>query len=182
VADGTFQYLLETEVVTAIAVDGANNKWFGTESSGVYLLSPDGTEEIRHFTAANSPLLSDRIASIGIDQANGEVFFGTDKGIVSYRGTATEGKDFCENTYVFPNPVRPGYEGPIAIAGLVRNGNVKITDISGTLVYETTAEGGQAIWHGRNFKGEKAHTGVYLVFVSDADGQNTCITKLLLVN
>jgi len=182
VPDGTYQYLLETDVVTAIAVDGANNKWFGTESSGVYLLSPDGTSELHHFTADNSPLLSDNITSIGIDQASGEVFIGTENGIISYRGEATEGKDRCENTYVFPNPVRPGYEGPIAITGVMANADIKITDVSGTLVYETTAQGGQGIWNGRTFNGEKVHTGVYLVFCSDAEGQNTCITKLLFIH
>ncbi len=180
--DGSYQYLLETEVVTSIAIDGANRKWFGTESSGVFLLSSDGTKQIHHFTAENSPLLSNRIQSIAIDELTGIVYFGTDRGIVAYRSDAVEGKDHCENTYVFPNPVRPDYSGPIAISGLMKNGNVKITDISGTLVYETTALGGQAIWSGKNFSGAKAQTGVYLVFCSDADGKNTCITKLLFIN
>jgi hypothetical protein len=135
-----------------------------------------------HLTAENSPLLSNNITSIGINQINGEVFFGTDKGIISMRGFATEGKDFCENTYVFPNPVRPDYEGIIAITGVMRDGNIKITDVSGTLVYETTAQGGQGLWDGRNFNGERVHTGVYLVFCSDDEGENTCITKLLFIN
>lgn len=180
--DGTYQYLLETEVVTSIAVDGANRKWFGTENSGVFLLSEDGTNQVLHFTTSNSPLLSNKIYTIAIDDKTGIVFFGTDRGIISYKSDAIEGKDFCENTYTYPNPVRPGYEGPIAITGLVSNGNVKITDVSGTLVYETTALGGQAIWNGRNFNGEKAHTGVYLVFCTDTEGQNTCITKILFIN
>ncbi len=182
VEDGTFQYLLESETVTSIAVDGANNKWYGTENSGVFLLSADDNEQIFHFTEDNSPLLSNNISTIGVDQQSGEVFFGTENGMISFRGYATEGKDFCENTYVFPNPVRPDYSGPIAITGVMRNGNIKITDVSGTLVFETTAQGGQGFWNGRNFNGEKAHTGVYLVFCSDADGENTCITKLLFIN
>jgi hypothetical protein len=180
--DGTYQYLLGTEGVTSIAIDGANRKWFGTENAGVFLMSADGTKQLQHFTAENSPLLSNSILSIAINQQTGEIFFGTERGIVSYKGDATEGGDKCENTYVYPNPVKHEYEGPIAITGLVKNGNVKITDISGTLVYETTALGGQAIWNGKNFAGTKAHTGVYLVFCSDEDGKNTCITKLLLIN
>lgn len=179
--EGSYQYLLETEAVNAIAVDGANFKWFGTENSGVFYVSPD-LDVFVHFTAENSPLLSNYITSIAIDHKSGEVFIGTDRGIVSMRGKATEGGEQCENTYVFPNPVYPDYEGIITITGLINNGNVKISDISGTLVFETTALGGQAYWNGKNFNGEKAHTGVYLIFCSDVDGENTCITKLLLVN
>ena len=180
--DNTYQYLLATEVVTSIGVDGANRKWFGTENSGVFLMSADGTKQILHFTAENSSLLSNNILCLAINQKTGEVFFGTDRGIISYKSDAVEGDDKCHDTYVYPNPVYHEYSGPIAIKGLVNNGNVKITDISGTLVYETTALGGQAIWNGRNFNGEKSHTGVYLVFCSDEEGKNTCITKLLFFN
>ena len=114
----------------------------------------------------------------------GEVFFGTDKGIISYKSTATKGTDKFEkeDVYAYPNPVKEGYEGSIAIKGLVTNAVVKITDISGTLIYETIAEGGQAIWDGKNFDGEKAHTGVYLVFASNEDGSETIVTKILVIN
>lgn len=180
--DGSYQYLLATEVVTSIAVDGANYKWIGTENSGVFYMSPDGTRQIAHFTAEDSPLLSNNISCIAINQKSGEVFIGTDRGIISIRGFATEGDEVCKDTYVFPNPVYHDYAGAITIKGLITNSNVKITDVSGTLVYETTSLGGQAFWDGKNFKGEKAHTGVYLVFCSDSEGKNSCMTKLLLIN
>jgi ligand-binding sensor domain-containing protein len=179
---GYNQYLLETEVVTAIAVDGANRKWFGTQNGGVFLMSADGTKQIENFNTSNSPILSDNILRIDINKATGEVFFGTDKGIISYQGTATEGTEGCSDTYVYPNPVTENYDGPIAIKGLAANSNVKITDISGSVIYETTAQGGQAIWDGRSLNGEKAHTGVYLVFCSDETGKNTCVTKMVFIN
>lgn len=177
--DNTYQYLLENEVITYIAVDGANRKWIGTQSSGVYLLSADGQNEIHHFTTENSPIFSNTIACIGINKESGEVFIGTDKGMISYQSDAVEGTDECNSVMVYPNPVQPLYNGPIAIKGVINNSVVKITDISGGLIYEGTALGGQAIWNGRNFKGDKASTGVYLVFASDENGENTCITKLL---
>ena len=180
--DGHTQLLLETEVVTAIAVDGANRKWIGTMNSGVYLMSTDGTQQLEHFTKDNSPLLSDEIRSIVIHPKTGEIFFGTADGIISYRNDATEGLEDYTDVYVFPNPVQPGYEGPIAITGLVENADVKITDINGGLVYQTKALGGQAIWYGKNFKGENAHSGVYLVFCTNEDGSKTFITKILKVN
>jgi ligand-binding sensor domain-containing protein len=181
--DGHAQYLLETEIVTAIAVDGANRKWFGTFSSGVYLMSPDGTKLIHAFNTDNSPLPSNSIASIAIDPVTGEVFFGTtDKGICSYRADATEGGEVCDNYYVYPNPVRHDYHGPIAITGLVANASVKITDVSGQVVYQSKANGGQAVWNGNNFDGERAQTGVYIVFVTNDDGSETCITKMVFTN
>ena len=126
--------------------------------------------------------ISNSIYCITIDQKTGEVFFGTDKGIISYKGTATKGETEYSNVLVYPNPVTEDYAGPIAIKGLVTNADVKITDISGTLIYQTIAEGGQAIWNGKNYSGEKAKTGVYLVFCSNTDGSKTLVTKIMLIN
>lgn len=180
--DGAYQYLLETEVVTAIAVDGANRKWIGTEAGGVFLMSPDGTSQIRNFNIINSPLISNKIYKIAIDHKSGEVYFATDKGLVSYRSDATEGGDGFENVFVYPNPVRENYAGPIAISGLVENTNVKIADISGSLVYETTSLGGQAIWYGTNFEGRRVQTGVYMVYCASPEGDKKAIAKILLIN
>ena len=153
----------------------------GTLNSGVYLLSSDGQSQIHHFTAENSPLFSNIISTIAINPKSGEVFFGTDKGLISYQSDAIEGGDKCEGVTVYPNPVRPGYNGPIAIKGVMDKATIKITDISGNVVYQGSALGGQAIWYGTNLNGEKAHTGVYLVFASNNEGINACITKLLFV-
>jgi ligand-binding sensor domain-containing protein len=180
--DGYTQVLLENETVTSIYVDGANRKWFGTLGGGAFLMSADGTVEINHFSEQNSPLLSNVITSIAIHPGTGEVFFGTERGIISYKSTATEGNPTNDGIYVYPNPVRRDFEGTIGINGLVANASVKITDISGTLIYETIAHGGQAVWNGKNFKGERANTGVYLVFVSNADGKKTQVAKLLFLN
>jgi sugar lactone lactonase YvrE len=176
------QYLLVSETVTAIAIDGANRKWFGTQSSGVFLTSADGTEQLLGFNKENSPLPANRISSIEIDKKSGEVFMGTESGLMSYLSDATEGDVACNDVTVFPNPVRENYAGPIAIRGVVANSNIKITDVAGNLVYETTSNGGQAIWYGQNFNGEKVQTGVYIVYSTDDTGENTCMTKLLLVN
>ena len=180
--DGYFQYLLETEAVTAIAIDGANRKWLGTENAGVFLMSEDGTTELQHFTTDNSPLISDNIITIAINHVNGEVFFGTEKGIISYKSTATEGALTHTDVYAYPNPVRESFTGTIAIKGLVTDADVKITDISGALIYQTKALGGQAIWDGKNFNGEKAHTGIYLVYATNEDGSQTVVTKIMMIN
>lgn len=179
---GLADILLEFESVTAIAVDGANNKWIGTDRSGVYKFSPDGLTQLEHFTSENSPLFSNNITSIAINNKNGEVFFGTALGIISFKSTATEGGTTNTGVFAYPNPVRPEYSGPIAIKGLVNNAIVKITSINGSLVYSTEAQGGQAIWNGTNFSGSRAQSGVYLVFITNSDGSETMVTKILLIN
>ncbi|HET6227420.1 MAG TPA: two-component regulator propeller domain-containing protein [Bacteroidia bacterium] len=180
--DGNVQLLLETETVQAIAVDDANRKWLGTSGSGVYLMSADGTKQIYHFDEKNSPLISNNVKSIAIDHKTGDVFFGTPKGIMSFRGTSTEGLEEFTDVYAFPNPVRDNYTGPIVIKGLVTNTIVKITDISGTFVCELTSQGGQAIWDAKNFKGEKVSTGVYMVFCTNQEGSQKVATKILVIN
>ena len=154
--EGQTQILLETETVSALAIDGANRKWIGTQNSGVYLMSEDGTEQVEHFTTENSPLFSNTVYDIEIDNETGEVYFATSKGLISYKGTATEPlTDF--DIFVYPNPVKPGYDGVIAIRGLVKDTDVRITDISGNIVYETTSLGGQAIWDGNDLNGNKVN-------------------------
>jgi hypothetical protein len=180
--DGFIQPLLQSEIVTAIAIDGANRKWIGTQRAGVFLVSADGTQQLEHFTEDNSPLFSNTINCIAINHKTGEIFFGTDKGIISYKGTATIGGTEYTDVLVYPNPVSENYTGYIAIRGLVADADVKITDITGTLIYQTVAEGGQAVWNGKNYSGEKAKTGVYLVFCSNADGSKTLVTKILIIN
>lgn len=176
------QYLLSEEKIKCITIDGANRKWIGTEKSGVFLLSDDGTKEIHHFTKDNSPLFDNNIIDIAINNDNGEVFIGNEKGLISYRSDATDGEVIQSNTKVFPNPVKETYNGPIAISGLVSNANIKITDAGGNLVFETTANGGQAIWNGLNKNGERASTGVYLVFSTDLFGEQKMVSKILFIH
>lgn len=180
--DGNVQLLLETETVQAIAVDDGNRKWIATAGSGVYLMSPDGTKQIQHFNTKNSPLFSNNVKCIAINRQTGEVFFGTEKGIISYRGDAVEGNENFTDVYAYPNPVKDNYTGPIVIKGLVENTIIKITDISGSIVCELNSIGGQAIWDAKNFKGEKVSTGVYMVFCTNQDGSKKIATKIMVIN
>ncbi len=176
--------LLATEDVRCIAVDGANRKWFGT-TNGVFVQSPNGEEAVAHFNTNNSPLFDNIITDIAIHPETGEVFIGTEKGMISYRGDAIEGSaNNSINAYAFPNPVRPEYSGPIAIKGLARDADVKITDVNGQLVYETKALGGQAIWDGNDYNGRRANTGVYLVFSTNDNlsNINAIVTKIMFIN
>lgn len=173
-------YLFSGEQVQSIAVDGADRKWIGTRN-GVWLISPDGATTIERFTAENSPLLSNDVLQIAIDGQTGEVFFATDKGICSFRSTATTGSSVNSHVLVFPNPVPPGYSGTIAIRGVVDNAIVKITELDGRLVYQTRALGGQAVWNGKDYRGKSISTGVYLVLISDDNKQEKAVAKIVFV-
>lgn len=182
--DGTnlADYMLGTETITSIAVDGANRKWLGTSNSGVYLLSKDGTEQLLHFTEENSPLFSNNISSLSVDNKTGEVWIATSKGIQSYRGKAVEGKERFSGVYAFPNPVREDFAGNVTIAGLMSDSEVKITDVSGNLVYETMSDGGLATWDLTNHRGQRVATGVYVAFCSHPGDRKGAAVKILVVS
>ncbi|MBT9393519.1 T9SS type A sorting domain-containing protein [Hymenobacter sp. NST-14] len=171
---------LANEKINAIAVDGANRKWLATDQ-GLWLFNNDVSEALLHFTTANSPLPSNRIVDVAVNDKTGEVFAVTDAGVVSYRGDAsvTEGKPSCAKVY--PNPVRPAYAGPVGISGLANNASVKITDVTGKLVYQTQANGGTVSWNLQDYNGRRVNTGVYLVLSSDADGKNGCVSKIAVL-
>lgn len=178
--DDLAQELMYEQTVTDIEVDGSNNKWLGT-TAGAFLVSPDGQRTLFHFTKENSPLPSNIINDIAIDHTTGEVFFATDKGLVSYRGTSTAGEDNLNNVYVYPNPVRPGFDGEVKISGLMDNVNLKITDIEGNLVFETTSEGGTVTWDTTAFGRYKVRSGVYMIFIASDDGTKTRVKKVMII-
>lgn len=180
--DGEVGYLLSSENITCIAIDGANRKWIGTESSGVFLISENGTEQLANYTKNNSPLPSNMISTIAIDNETGDVFIGTGNGLVSIVADATLGNAQMDAIKIFPNPVRESYDGDIFIQGLVADANIKITDISGNLVRTITANGGTATWDGRNLYGDRVQTGVYLIYISDETATYTTVKKILFIN
>jgi len=203
--NGIPQELLSNQLITDIEVDGSNNKWVATSTSGIFYFSPDGQETIYHFTKDNSPLPSNAINDISIDNSNGEVFIATDKGMVSFLSGGSKPEDELKNAFVYPNPVRPEYDllgyndlnnitKGVKIKGLTENVNVKITDIEGNLVaeaqsnvnqrssnYNFAIDGGTGVWNGKNLANNVVATGVYLIMISDLDSFETKVLKLLIV-
>lgn len=184
--DGTnlADYLLAGLEITAMAVDGGGRKWFGTKGNGVYLISADNMMQLKHFITTNSTLLSNNIQSISINHATGEVFFATDKGLCSYMSDATKAVDSPDDnsTYAYPNPVKPGYTGPITIVGLSLNVDVKIVTTNGVLVAEGTSNGGTFVWDGKDKNGKRVASGVYMVQSADENGDNGTVCKVAVVN
>ncbi len=182
IPNGNFAgYLFKGEEMNSIVVDGADRKWIATKN-GVFLVDATGEKVLARFTETNSPLLSNEVKKITIDGRTGEVFFATLKGICSFRGNATEGGATNEEVLVFPNPVPPGFAGTIAIRGLVNNAIVKITELDGKLVYQTRALGGQANWDGRNYRGQKIASGVYLVLVQEEGSKERTATRIFFIS
>lgn len=179
--DGLAQELMFGQFITDIAVDGANNKWIGTADAGVFQFSPNGQQTLQRFTTVNSPLPSNVINDIEINGTTGEVFIATAKGMVSFKGTSTKPNENLQDVYVYPNPVRPGFEGTVKISGLTSKANVKVTDIEGNLVYEEISEGGTIEWDTTAFGKYKVASGVYMIFISTDDALDTTVKKVMIV-
>lgn len=180
-ADGVAQELLFEQSITDIQVDGANNKWISTADSGVFQVSPNGQELLNHFTRNNSPLPSNNVSSIAINGDTGEVYFGTANGLVSYQSRITDALDDLANVRVFPNPVRPTFSGVLTIDGLTQNANVKITDITGSLVFEENVRGGSVQWDTTAFGKYKVASGVYLILITGSESTETKVKKVMIV-
>jgi ligand-binding sensor domain-containing protein len=180
--NGIPRELLADEAVLDIEIDGNNNKWVATASSGAFLFSPSGRETIFQFTTDNSPLPTNAVNDISIDESSGKIYFATDKGIVAFQGErSSKPEDNLESVRAFPNPVRPGFEGNVTIDGLTDRARVKITDIEGNLVYEAVSQGGSIPWDTRSFSGSKVASGVYFLFISTNDNIETKVSKLMIV-
>lgn len=179
--DGNIQILLETEQINAIEIDGANRKWVGTAGSGVFLLSSNGQETIHHFTTRNSPLISNNIFDIAVNHGTGEIFFATERGLISFMSDAQNFDQDIEEVRVYPNPVKSDYFGDITIDGLAFDSDVKITDTAGNIVYATRSNGGRATWDGNGREGRPVAGGIYLVFASSPDGQAANVGKVAII-
>ncbi len=181
--DGTndADYLLDNEWINDIKVDGMNRKWIATGTSGVFLVSSDGIETIQHFTTENSPLLSNSVLSIGINEETGEVFFGTDNGIISYQSDSATPQETFDSIRAYPNPVRENFTGIITISGLMEDTQVKIVDMAGTVVYATTSRGSLATWDGCGLDGTRVSTGVYFAICTTKDKKVYSRTKILVI-
>ncbi|WP_372472932.1 hypothetical protein AB4865_09000 [Capnocytophaga sp. ARDL2] len=180
--NGIGSELFEDQNISQIKVDGANNKWIAVADAGVFCVSYNGQETLHHFDTTNSPLLSNNIHSIEINELTGEVIFGTEKGVVSFfNPTSSTTRDNLDELYAFPNPMRPEFVGDVKIVGLTERSNVKIADVAGNLVYEIVANSGTITWDTRDFFGNKVPSGVYTVFVSDNQGAQIGTTKIAIV-
>lgn len=183
--DGTnyADYLLSGIDVSCIAVDGANRKWFGTKKNGIYLISEDNLSEIHHFTTLNSPLLSNGIESIAINEKTGEVFIGTDKGLCSYMSDSSTPNESMtsDNVWAYPNPVKPDYTGLITIVGLSQNADVKILTSNGRIVNEGKSNGGTYTWNGCDANGKKVASGIYMVVTATNDVEKGTVCKIAII-
>ena len=179
--DGTLQYLLQNEIITDIVIDGANRKWFATDGGGLFLMSEDGTQTIYSFSKENSPLFSNKIKALALNSNTGELYIGSEIGIMGYKSNATSSNTQFVDLEVYPNPVRPDYDGKIAIKGMMKNSEVKIVDASGFLIKNIISEGGQAVWDGRDRNNLKVGSGVYYFFATSQDGYSKAKSKILIV-
>ncbi len=179
--EGNVEYLLGKTAVSDIEIDGGNRKWIATANAGLFLLSSDGSQIISSFTAENSPLISNNILDIKLNQTTGELFIITDLGLVSYRTDASYEDPTYATAKVFPNPFKPEHTSGITIQGILYDSDVKFTDAEGNVVYKTTSNGGTAFWNARNFQGERVSPGVYFIWTASNNGNGKKVGKVVIL-
>jgi hypothetical protein len=179
---GNVGELLANQFINAIEVDGNNQKWVATDGAGVFLFAEDGKRTLQHFTKDNSPLPTNSVRSLAYEPQSGKIYMGTPNGLVAFQGNAYAPSDNLEEVEVYPNPIRPGYTGLLTIRGLQADCVLKITDIVGNAVFETTATGGSVQWDLRSFAGDRVRSGVYLIFVTTNDGLESAVEKVMIIN
>ena len=178
---GNTEYFFGETFISCGTVDGGNRKWLGTENAGLFCLSEDGYSIVYEFNTANSKLISNTIYDLEFNGKTGELFVLTDLGLVSLRVDASDGRDDYKEVIVFPNPVQPDYDGVVTIQGIKTNSDVKVTDMAGNIVYETTSNGGTATWNCRKVNGEEVATGVYLIWTAPKEGKGRKVGKVTVI-
>ena len=190
--NGFGERLLGDQTINSIVVDGADNKWFGTDNGGVIYTNPNGQRTLANFSMQNSPLPTNKIVKISVDNSTGKVYFATNKGIVVYDSKVAPFGAVLGAVYAYPNPALKNHQ-TVTIDGrkgthLPKGTNIKILDVAGNLVYETNVEegqelqGGKAVWDKRNLAGNKVASGIYIVLLSNDDVSETAVTKIAIVN
>ena len=180
---GLADYLMSGASVTAICIDGAGRKWLGTGGAGIYLISADCQTQIEHFTQDNSPLISDNIRALSLDNATGMLYIGTDLGLCSYHADATTANQQMSSSQLvaYPNPVTPEYTGLITITGFTLDADVKILNAAGRLIAQGRSNGGTFTWDGRDSHGHRVASGVYMVAAATSEGQKGAVGKIAIV-
>lgn len=174
-------FVLKDLVAYTIATDGANRKWVGTDK-GLFLLDEFGAGSLTTYNTDNTALPVNEVRQVAINGQSGEVFALTSAGLVSFRSGATAPAKVMQSARIFPNPVRPGYSGLVAIDGLAFDTVVKITDEAGRLVREMVSTGGTATWNLLDLHGSRVSSGIYLIFAASRDGSQALVGKLAVIN
>jgi len=175
-------FILRQQNINCILVDPLNQKWVGT-NQGLFLVDQDGTNLLSVYNSKNSPLLSDIILNLAIDQNTGTIYVSTDAGIISLKTTSVKPIDSFSGLRIFPSPFRIKNDtNTLTIDGLIANTDIKILTISGKLVREFSSPGGRiAYWDGRNDGGSLVSSGIYIIVAYDNEGNSVATGKIAIL-
>lgn len=173
--------IAEGRAAKCILVDHGGHIWLGTHRAGLFQIDPKQKSVLRIFNHENSPLPSNEILDLALEDANGLLHICTDKGVLTLRADTQEPAPTYDNVRIYPQPIGPQYTGYLYIDGLTDNTNLKITNAAGQLVRELTSNGGRAQWDLRNRYGQPVQTGIYLIFCTNSTDKQTHIGKIAIV-
>jgi ligand-binding sensor domain-containing protein len=174
-------FTLRQQTINDIAVDPLNQKWIAT-NEGLLFVSSDGSRLLAVYDSKNSPLQTDQIISLAIDENAGIVYAATDRGLTSFETPYSKPLESFDKLFIYPNPFEANGNGNfITIDGLVEDSEIKILTIDGRLIKEFSSPGGRiASWDGTDDEGNIVNSGVYIVVAYDKEG-NSIITGKVAV-
>ncbi len=175
-------FLLRDVNVTAMAVNAANQKWIGTLNDGLWLIDEGGRNVLQHFTTENSPLFSNHITGLTIDDETGTVFIATNDGLLTYTDVVKRESRSMDDLFVYPNPFSYNQNsGPVYIEGLSEETTLSVITVDGRLVSRFNTRGGRAEWNVRDFNGNKVASGVYLIVANDVNGNEKGVGRIVVI-
>ena len=180
---GIAEELFRDGQILQVEADSGNQKWISVDGGGVFYLNANGEKTIKHFTRENSPLPTNSITDIKVDQKSGKVYFVTLDGIVVYQGDVADVTSGFGDVLVYPNPVvYSNFKGVVTIRGLAEKTNIRIVDTAGNLVHQAVARGGYYEWNLNNQRGNRVASGIYFVLMTNEDGTDKATAKIGVVN
>ena len=177
----TSVFVLRQQSITAIAVDALNYKWVGTYQ-GLFVLSADGSYLLAQYDSKNSPLPSDNITSLAIDNKTGLVYIGTNFGLSTLTTASVEPKKEFDKILTYPSPFKIGINEYVTFEGLVKNSTIKIFSISGDLIKKLETPGGRiTFWDGKDENGKFVSSGIYLLVAYDEEVDKITTSKFAVI-
>ncbi len=167
--------------VNDIFIDAQNLKWIATKGSGVWVLSGTGDEVVAHIDMDNSPLTTNDVNTVIVDERNGDVFFGTKEGLFQAKSLSVKPAEKYDIS-CYPQPFKLQGVSDLMINGLASMSAIHIMTIDGITVRSLNANSKVAVWDGRDDNGNLVSPGIYIISAKSTDSEKSGVGKIAVVN
>lgn len=171
--------ILEGQPINDILIDPQNRKWLAT-TKGVWVIDENGNKVLAHITTENSPLSTNDVKAIELNETTGEIFLGTQNGLFTANTLSIKPLEKYKIT-CYPQPFNLNKDSEIAIDGLGSVSEVRILTISGAMVRVFNTESRKFMWDGKDENGKDVAPGVYLIVAKSGDSAASGVGKIAII-